>query len=192
MKALKVALAVFVLAMAAYPQTVDLGMGSFANESGPILMAVDAAMVNQAIGSPYAMFVLFVGIGDKKGSVSVAAKDIVMVYKGQEIHMPSLSDLRKSYGGGIRDLDFYARLGKEGIISSWVRLYNFPEPSSFFPPLTLNSPLAVREAYMLGLNGFMTPLYFKNPGFAKGDRLTIKVRDAKNPALTGECDVVLD
>jgi hypothetical protein len=45
---------------------------------------------------------------------------------------------------------------------------------------------------MLGFNGFMTPLYFKNPGFAKGDRLTIKVRDAKDPALTGECDVVLD
>jgi len=192
MKALKVALAVFVLAAAAYPQTVDLGMGSFANESGPILMAVDAALVNQAIGSPYAMFVLFVGIGDRKGSVSVAAKDIVMVYKGQEYRMPSLTDLRKNYGGEIRDLDFYARLGKEGIISSWIRLYDFPDPGSFFPPLTLSSNLALTEGHMTAFRGFMTPLYFKNPGFAKGDKLTIKVRDAKNSAVTGECEVVLD
>jgi hypothetical protein len=45
---------------------------------------------------------------------------------------------------------------------------------------------------MLGDKGFVTPLYFKNPGFAKGDKLTIKVRDKKNPQLAGECEVVLD
>jgi hypothetical protein len=191
MKAFKVALAVFILAAAAYPQTVDLGMGSFSNESGPILMAVDAALVNQSIGSPYAMFFLFVGAGDKQRSLSVAAKDIVMVYKGQEYRMPSLSDLRKNYGGELRDLNFYGRLGKEGIISSWIKFYDFPDPSSFFPPLTLSSDLAVTEGHMASLFGFMTPLYFKNPGFAKGDKLTIKVKDIKNPALTGECDVVL-
>jgi len=192
MKALKVAIALLVLAAAAYPQTVDLGMGSFSNESGPILMAVDAALVNRSIGSPYAMFVLFVGIGDNKGSVSVAAKDIVMVYKGQEYRMPSLSDLRKNYGGEIRDLEFYARLGKEGLISSWIKFYDFPDSDHFFPPLTLSSNLALTEGHMSAFRGFMTPLYFKNPGFAKGDKLTIKVRDVKNPAVTGECEVVLD
>jgi len=192
MKMLKVAMVVLVLAAAAYPQTTDLGMGAFSNETGPILMAVDAAMVNQSIGSPYAMFVLFVGAGAKRGNLSVAAKDIVMVYKGQEYHMPSLSELRKNYGGEIRDLDFYRRLGKEGIISSWVKFYDFPEPASFFPPLTLNSTLAVTEGHMTAYYGFMSPLYFKNPGFAKGDKLTIKVRDAKDPAVTSECEVVLD
>jgi hypothetical protein len=45
---------------------------------------------------------------------------------------------------------------------------------------------------MSGKWGFMTPLYFKNPGFAKGDKLTIKVRDIKNPEITGECDIVLN
>jgi hypothetical protein len=45
---------------------------------------------------------------------------------------------------------------------------------------------------MTGFYGFMTPLYFKNPGFAKGDKLTIKVRDKKNAQLSGECEVVLD
>ncbi len=43
MKVLKIALVVLVLVAAAYPQTKDLGMGAFSNESGAILMAVDAS-----------------------------------------------------------------------------------------------------------------------------------------------------
>jgi hypothetical protein len=194
MKPLKIAVlaaAVLVLTAAAFPQTKDLGMGAFANESGPILMAVDAALVNQDISSPYVMFMLFMGAGNKNTSITVAAKDVVMVYKGQEYHMPSLTELRDDYRGEIRDMNFYRRLGKEGIIASWVRLYDFPEKANFFPPLTLRSSLAITEGYMTSLNGFMTPIYFKNPGFAKGDTLTIKVRDVKKPAVTGECDVVL-
>ncbi len=191
MKVLKVAMIVLVLAVAAYPQTKDLGMGAFANESGPILMAVDAQLVDQSINRPYAMFVLFMGAGDKEGAITVASKDVVMVYKGQEYHMPTLAELREHYQGEIRDLNFYRRLGKEGIIASWVRLYDFPEEANFFPPLTLQSTLGIKEAHMINLNGFITPIYFKNPGFAKGEKLTIKVKDLKNPALNGECDVVL-
>jgi hypothetical protein len=183
---------ILALAGLGYGQTVDHGLGAFSSESGAILVAVDAALVNKDLKEPYVMFYGFLAPKDPNVPIRVAAKDVVMVYKGQEIPMLSLSELRDKYRGEIRDMSFYRRLGKEGIISSWVRLYQFPEPSSFFPPLTLNAPLAVKEAYMLGFNGFMTPLYFKNPGFAKGDRLTIKVRDAKDPALTGECDVVLD
>ena len=185
-----VALAV-VLTAAAYPQTKDLGLGAFSNETGPIFMAVDAALVNQAIDSPYVMFVLFMAARDTGMNITVAAKDVVMVHKGQEYHMPSLAELREDYGGVIRDVDFYRRLGKEGINSSWVRLYQFPERASFFPPLTLRSTLAITEGHMTAFDGFLTPVYFKNPGFAKGDRLTIKVRDVKDPAVTGECEVVL-
>lgn len=194
MKGVKIAFlgaAVLALAVAGLPQTKDLGMGAFANESGAILMAVDAALAGQSLDNPYVMFMLFLGAGDQSKPVTVAAKDVVMVYKGREYHMPTLAELRDSYRGEIRDMNFYRRLGKEGIISSWVRLYEFPEKSNFFPPLTLGSPLAITEGYMHSLYGFMTPIYFKNPGFAKGDTLTVKVRDAKNPALTGECDVVL-
>ena len=166
-------------------------MGAFANESGPILMAVDAQLVDQSIGRPYAMFVLFMGARDRNTSITVAAKDIVMVYKGQEYAMPTLAELRDNYRGELRDLNFYRRLGKEGIIASWVRLYDFPERATFFPPLTMRSTLPITEAHMLALDGYMTPIYFKNPGFAKGDKLTIKVRDAKKPDITGECQVVL-
>ncbi len=191
MKFFKVALAILVLVAAAYPQTRDLGQGAFSNETGGILMAVDASLVNQSINTPYAMFVLFMAANDKSATIAVAAKDVVMVYKGQEYHMPTLSELREDYSGGIRDLDFYRKLGKEGILSSWVRFYEFPERANFFPPLTLRSTLAVTEGHMSSFYGFITPVYFKNPGFAKGDTLTIKVRDAKNPSITGECDVVL-
>jgi hypothetical protein len=84
MKVLKIALAVLVLVAAAYPQTKDLGMGAFSNESGAILMAVDASLVNQSIDTPYAMFVLFMAANDKGASLTVAAKDVIMVYKGKE------------------------------------------------------------------------------------------------------------
>jgi hypothetical protein len=191
MKLARIALIVLVLSAVAYPQTKDLGLGAFSNQSGDILIAIDASLVNQAIDNPYAMFVVFLAAaGDR--SIAVAAKDVVMVYKGNEYHMPSVRELRDEYRGGIRDLDFYRRLGKEGIISSWIRFYEFPERSNFFPPLTSSAPLAASEGHMTGKLGFMTPLYFKNPGFAKGDKLTIKVRDMKNPELTGECDIVLN
>ena len=192
MKIMKVALAMLVLVAAAYPQTKDLGMGAFSNDGGPILMAVDASLVNQSKANPYAMFVVFMAARDKNTPVTVAAKDVVMVYKGQEYHMPTLGELREDYNGVIRDLDFYRHLGKEGIISSWARFYEFPERANFFPPLTLRSTLAVSEGHMVAFNGFMTPLYFKNPGFAKGDKLTIKVRDVKDPTIVGECEVVLN
>lgn len=191
MKILKVAMIVLILTAAAYPQTKDLGMGAFANEAGPIVMAVDAQLVDGSINSPYAMFVLFMGAKEKEVPITVAAKDVVMVYKGQEYHMPKLADLREHYRGEMRDLNFYRRLGKEGIIASWVRFYDFPEEGSFFPPLTQGSDVAATEGHMIAFSAFMSPIYFKNPGFAKGDKLTIKVRDVKNPALTGECEVVL-
>ena len=192
MKLLRFALIALVFSAVAYPQTTDLGMGAFSNDKGAILVAVDAALINQAIDSSYVMFYVFLAAKDQSQSLSVAAKDVVMVYKGKEYPMPSLKDLRDNYRGEIRDIDFYQHLGKEGIIASWVRLYQFPEKANFFPPLTLMSTLAVDEGHMAGFYGFMTPMYFKNPGFAKGDKLTIKVRDTKKPQLAGECEVVLD
>jgi len=71
-------------------------------------------------------------------------------------------------------------------------MYHFPENSNFFPTLTQTAELPVDEGHMVGYWGFLTPLYFKNPGFAKGDRLTIRVRDKKNPELAGECEVILN
>ena len=179
-------------AAVAYPQTVDLGLGAFSNQSGAVLVAVDSALANRTLDSPYVMFVVFLAAKDQNQPITVAAKDVVMVYKGQEYPMPSVKELRDKYRAGIRDIDLYRHLGKEGIGSSWIRFYQFPQKENFFPPLTMAATLAVDEGYMVGTKGFLTPLYFKNPGFAKGDKLTIKVRDKKNPELSGDCEVVLD
>jgi hypothetical protein len=190
---MKIARFVFLLLLifsVAYPRTEDLGMGAFSSTDGTILMTVDAALVNRSLDNPYVMFVLYVGAKDKP--VTISRKDVVMVYKGQDYVLPSVKEVRENYRGGIRDLEFYGRLGKEGVIASWVRHVRFPERANFFPPLSQESELAVDSGSAVNNTGFMTPLYFKNPGFAKGDRLIIKVRDRKNPELAGECEVVLD
>jgi hypothetical protein len=190
---MKIARFVFLLLVifaVAYPGTENLGMGAFSNTDGAILMTVDAALVNRTLDNPYVMFVLYVGAKDRP--ITISRDGVVMVYKGQEYALPSVKEVRENYSGGIRDLEFYGRLGKEGVVASWVRLYEFPNRANFFPPLSQNSELAVDTGSAVNDKGFHTPLYFKNPGFAKGDTLIIRVRDVKNPELTGECEVVLD
>jgi hypothetical protein len=198
MKILKAVFLFLVIGAVAYaqtpqaPQTEDLGLGAFANEHGAILLAVDASVADLTIHDPYVMFMVYMASKNVNQEITVNRKDVIMIYKGQEYHMPTVEEARKSLGAELRDLGFYRHLGKEGIISSWVRFYNFPERANFFPPVSLRAPLAVDQGYMYSFTGFRTPCYFKNPGFQKGDKLTIKVWDKKNPNLMGECDVVLE
>jgi hypothetical protein len=137
------------------------------------------------------MFYAIMGSKDINLNISVAAKDIVIVYKGQKLSLPSVKELRDNYNGMRRDLDLYRHLGKEGVCSSWVCYYDFLPAPNFYPVLDLCSDLAADMGHMNGIYGFQTPLYVKNPGFAKGDKLIFKVRDVKNPNLTGECTVTL-
>jgi len=154
MKLLRITLIALVLSAVAYPQTADLGMGTFSSENGAILMTVDASLVNRIVGSPYVMFVVYLGSKEQGQAITVAAKDVVMVYKGQEYPMPSVKELRENYSGEIRDLDFYRRLGKEAVAASWVRMYQFPESSNFFPPLTQAAALPTEEGHMVAIGDF--------------------------------------
>lgn len=193
MKIFKSICLLFLLCAAAYGQTQDLGMGAFANEHGEILLAVDASLVDFQINSPYVMFVMYMAAKDQNKDIVVGRDTVVMVYQGNEYKMPSFSELREKYKGEIHDIDFYRHLGKEGIISSWIRFYNFPQGVDFFPPLTLrNTSLAVDEGSMYGFWGFRTKAYFKNPGFKKGDKVTFKVWDKKDPKISGEVAAVID
>ncbi len=191
MRIFKVCFAFFLLCASAYAQTQDLGMGAFANEKGPILIAVDAALVDFQIDKPYVMFVIYLGAKSENQNIVVSRDTVAMVYEGQEYKMPLFRELRENYKGEIRDLDFYRHLGKEGIVSTWARFYNFPQKADFFPPETPGSTLAVDEASMYSFTGFRTKAYFKNPGFKKGDTITFKVWDKKDSKLSGEVDVVL-
>jgi hypothetical protein len=180
-----------VFAVAAYPQTENLGMGAFSNAKGAIKLAVDAALVDANINSPYVMFVLYMAAGKDGVEIVVGREGIVMVYDGQEYKMPSYEELQKNYKGEIHDINFYGHLGKEGIISSWMRLYQFPAEGDFFPPLTLRSPVVADQASIYNNAGFRTKCYFKNPGLKKGDKLVIKVTAKNRPDLSCEVEVVL-
>ncbi len=192
MKFIKTALLLVIFCAAfAYPQTQDLGNGAFANEKGPILMAVDATQVLQDMKSPYSLFVLFLAAKDQKQDITVSRNDVTLVYKGQEYKMPSVAELRKNYKEEIRDVDFYRRLAAGGLVSSWIRIYKFPERSDFFPVFRPGTPTPVDEGSMTGDIGFRTKCYFKNPGFEKGDKVIIRVRDKKKADITSEVEVTL-
>jgi hypothetical protein len=192
MKIIKSVVLVLLLCAAAYGQTEDLGMGAFANERGPILVAVDAALVDFQINSPYVMFVIYLASKDQNKDIVVGRDTLVMIYQGKEYKMPTFKELRENYKGEIHDVDFYRHLGKEGIIASWARFYNFPQRADFFPPLTMGGTLSVDQGSMYSFTGFRTKAYFKNPGFKKGDKVTFKVWDKKDPNITGQVDVVID
>jgi hypothetical protein len=180
-----------VLCAVAYPQTENLGMGAFSSTKGDIMLAVDASLINRDVNSPYVMFVVYMAAKKQDQNIVVSRDGVTMLYNEQEYKMPTIEEFRKNYNGQIRDIDFYRHLGKEGIISSWMRFYEFPRTGDFFSPLTLRSRIKADEASMYSNLGFMTKCYFKNPGLKKGDKLVIKVTAKNNPALTGEVEVVL-
>jgi hypothetical protein len=192
MKILKTVSLLLLLGVAAYGQSENLGMGAFSNEHGPILLVADASLVDFQIKSPYVMFVMYMAAKNVNQNIVVSRDTVVMVYQGQEYKMPSFKELQEKYNGEIRDLNFYRHLGKEGIISSWARLYNFPQRADFFPPINQRGTLSVDEASMYSFTGFRTKVYFKNPGLKKGDKVMFRVWDKKDPKISGEIEVVLD
>ncbi len=105
--------------------------------------------------------------------------------------MPSLEERRKEYKAAKTDLAQYLALGKETLVLSQLRNYRFQWDLDFFPVLG-REPRPTDQGSFAGPIGFKTKLYFKNPGFKKGDELVIKVTDSKNPSLTGSCAVVLE
>jgi hypothetical protein len=190
MKILKVAFMIFVLCAVAYPQTENLGMGSFANEHGAILLAVDAKVALEDLNSPYLMFVVYMASKNQNKNIEVGRNDVTMIWNGQEYKMPSVQELRKNYLGEIRDIDFYRHLNSAGIVSSWVRFYRWEGHADFFPALR-SGQVPVDAGSMSDSIGFTTKCYFKNPGLKKGDKITFKVRDIKDPNVTSEVDVTL-
>ncbi len=191
MKSFKIVFALLVLSVTVFAQTKDLGLGAFSNDKDPIMLAVDSGVASRDLESPYVMFVVFMASKKAGPSVVVGRKDVTLVYDGQEYKMPSFREFRKNYGAEIRDINLYRHLGKEGIASSWIRLYKFPNEGDFFPPLTARSRIKAEEGSMSGFHGFMTKCYFKNPGFKKGDKILIRVKDKNKSDLSGEVAVLL-
>ncbi len=190
MKIVRIALLVLFVCAAAWPQTEQLGEGMYYSGSGDILIGVDVTVAVRRIKSPYVIFMAFMAAKEDK-SLTVKREDVTMIYKGQEYKMATLKELEKAYEKEKEDAGLYRRFGKELLLFDKLRYYRFPYKSEFFPTPGFGPTVWVDEGNMVSLDGFKTKMYFKNPGFQKGDQLTIRVVDSKHPGSQGEVTVVL-
>ena len=190
MKILKWALlGVLALSAAGFGQTTELGQNVFTSDQGEIILTIDAALAVRKLDSPYVMFMAYMIVRGGQSYI-VHRDDVTMNYNGQEYKMPSLKEWRDKYNGAQGDMTTYGRLGKETLVLSQLRDYDFPWDQDFFPILG-RGPLPTDQGSMAGTVGFRTKLYFKNPGFKNGDQLVITVLDRKDPEVMGSCAVIL-
>jgi hypothetical protein len=189
MKIVKCAFLVLFLCATVFAQTIDLGQNTFYNDEGAIVIAADASAAVQKLDSPYLMFMLYMGTRENQG-ITVSRNDVVMIYKDQEYKMPTVKELHANYKGENNDTELYRRMGKEAHVLSRMRDWKYQVDTDFFPPPG-QGLIAVDEGSMAGGVGFMTRVYFKNPGFKKGDQIVIRVKDKNKPELIGAVAVIL-
>jgi hypothetical protein len=178
-------------AVAAFPQTKDLGMGVYQAPQGPITLIIDTSLVSLKIDSPYVMFYAWMGATHNDQEITITPKTVALIFNGKEYPLATMEELRDNYNGMKDDYDIYKRLDKGAVIGSRVRLFRFTRESDFFPVLGLKASTPVEEASLYNDIGFRTKLYFKNPGFKHGDKATIKVWDKKDPAISAEVEVTI-
>jgi len=170
-------------------KTEYIGQNAYHNDEGQINIAADAVLVIRDLKSPYTPFYLFLG-ADKDTKADIDRDSITLVHNGQEHKMPSLAELRSNYNRDNRDLGSYERMGKQALITSKLRGYEFQHTVDFFPGRT-DSMIGTQEGSISGNIGFYTRVYFKNPGFEEGDIITIKVQDKNDPSISGSLEMVL-
>jgi hypothetical protein len=171
-------------------QTQDLGQGVFFNDEGAIVMALDAVVAIKKLDSPYIMFVAYMGAAGNM-SAKITRGDVTLIHNGKEYGMPTIEEFIAKYNGGQNDWGLYERAGKESLILSQMRYWRYQQGTDFYP-LQSQGILVVSEGSMTSSLGFRTRLYFKNPGFKKGDQIVIQVRDHSKPEVSGSCAVRLD
>jgi len=191
MKAGRIVLGLLLAAAAASPQTLSLGQGVFYNGEGDILIAIDASVAVRKIQSPYVMFKAYLASASR-GEIVVDRANIVMIYKDAAYPLPAYKVFQKEYSGQRNDFNLYRNLGKESLALSPMRNFRFPATADFFPAFGETAARLTSEGSMVGTIGFSTTLYFKNPGFQKGDKIIIRVADKKRPEIVGAVAVVLE
>ncbi len=169
---------------------IALGEYVFYNEDEKINVAADASLAVRRLEKPYVMFMLFMG-ADKNIIATVHRDDVVMIYKNQKYTMPTLKEMRENYNGEHNDLIMYLKMGKEFIVLARMNNYRFHWLQDYFPSRR-SSRTATDQGFVSDRTGFRAKVYFKNPGFQKGDTLVIKVKDKKNPDIWGEVNVKLE
>lgn len=189
MKILRYFLLSMLLPLSLMAASLDLGNSVFFSDEGPINVAADAGVAVRNLDSPYVMFVLYLS-ADADISANINRKDVVLVYKDKEYRMPSLAEFRKSYKSDSRDIEMYNRLGKEPLALSDMRFFRFNVFNDFFPDRS-SGKIPAENGFVGSFYGFKSHVYFKNPGFEPGEKVLIKVSDAKDPGVWGAVAVEL-
>jgi len=189
MKIMRLTVFMALLCLFLTAQTQDLGQKVYYNDEGPINIAVDAAVASRLIDSPYVMFWLYMG-ADENVSAQVNRENVILVFNNQEYAMASFDELRDNYDQDRRDLNIYARQGKQSLVTSYLRFYTFQWDLDFCPA-RFENVTRVDEGGFSSTVGFATKAYFKNPGFKTGDQIAIKVFDKKNREIWGAVAAVL-
>jgi len=112
-----------------------IGQNAYHNDAGQINIAADAVLVIRDLKSPYTPFYLFFG-ADRDAKAAINRDSVTLIHNGQEYKMPTLAELRSSYNRDNRDLGTYQRMGKQALITSKLRGYDFQENVNFFPRRT--------------------------------------------------------
>jgi len=188
MKNAKIVLLALVFCGCVFAQTIYEGQSVYFSDKEAIVITADASVAVRKLDSPYVMLMLYMGMKDFKNSATINRNNVIMVYNDQEYKMPSVKELEEKYQAVLNDMDLYRHSGKESLVLSQMRFWKYQTGSDFFP---LPGQLAVDEGSMANNLGFRTKVYFKNPGFKKGDQIVIQVRDKNNPELTGSVAVNL-
>ncbi len=179
-------LMVLTLATFGFAKTRNLGNYSFINTDGGINIAVNAVVAAKNLDREYLPFIAYMGT-DSGVQATIARKDVVLVYKGKEYHMPTLKELRQNYHKDILDMTMFAR-ETEHIFPSDMSVYTYQRRVDFFP--SRNSGVVASEQMSISYTiGARTKLYFKNPGIKKGDTAVLKVRDVNNPNISGSITI---
>ena len=172
-------------------QTVHLGQHVYISTEGPLNIAIDASLTMQRLESDYVPFVVYMG-GDEGVKANISRENVILIYKNQEYRMPDIKDFRKEYRSDNRDMRFYENYyaGRESLILTQMRTYHFQWDTDFFPARSTGR-LVTDEIAVSGNIGFKSFLYFKNPGFEKGDVIAIKFFDKTDAEIWGACAVQL-
>ena len=166
-----------------------IGQNAYHNDGGQINIAADAVLVIRDLKSPYTPFYLFFG-ADKGAKATISRDSVILVHDGQEYKMPTLGELRSNYNRDNRDLGTYQRMGKQALITSKLRGYDFQEKVNFFPRRTESMTSTVEGSISWNI-GIFTRVYFENPGFEDGDIITIKVQDKDDASICGSVEIIL-
>ncbi len=174
------------LTSTAMAETRHLGNYSYIDTDHPLLIAVNASVAAKHTSKGYLPLVAYIG-GDHGVTATLNHASFTLIYKGQEIPLPSLKELRTDYNQDVMDLTILSK-ETEHVFPSEMSRFDYQKRVDFFPARN-QSFVAAEEATVNWKQGLRTKLYFKNPGIEKGDTAILQIVPEGKPDLTSKIEI---